>query len=93
MARENQTQSIVLAIRGVGESHLAQQRGEEGAWCTQSVDAQSVIWSVLIGPLSVVYQSWRQGVQVEVAHAIRTNHHGCILLVEGVYNLLQRLGR
>ena len=41
----------------------------------------------------MIDESWRQGVQLEVAHAVRADHHGCILLVEGIDDLLQRLGR
>ena len=39
------------------------------------------------------YQSWGQGVQVEVAHAIGAYHHRSILLIEGLHNLLEGLGR
>ena len=93
MAREDKAQRIILAIRGVGESYLAQQWGKEGAWGTQTIDAQRIVGTVLVGPLSVVDKSWWQGVQVEVAHAIRTDDHGCVLLVEGIYNLLQGFRR
>ena len=41
----------------------------------------------------MVDESWGQGVEFEVAHAIGTDHHGCILLVEGLHHLLQGLGR
>ena len=93
MAREDKSQCIILAVAGVGESHLAQQRGEEGTWCSQSVNTQRIVRSVLVGPLSVVYESWWQGVQVEVAHTIRAYHHSSVLLVEGIHNLLQCLWR
>ena len=93
MAREDKSQCIILAVAGVGESHLSQQRSEESTWRAQSVYTQGVVRSVLIGPLSVVYKSRWQSVQVEVAHAVRANHHCCILLVEGIHNLLQCLWR
>ena len=41
----------------------------------------------------MIDESWRQGVQFEVAHAVGADHHGCILFVEGVDDLLQRLRR
>ncbi len=41
----------------------------------------------------MVYQSWRQGVEVEVAHAVRADNHGCLLVVEGIYDLLESLRR
>ena len=92
VTREDQSQGIVLTIRGVGESYLAQQWGEERAWGSQTVDAQGIVGSVLIRPFSVVDQSWRQGVQLEVTHPVAADHHRCILLVEGIHHLLQGLG-
>ena len=41
----------------------------------------------------MVYQSWRQGVEVEVAHAVRADHHRCLLVVEGIYDFLESLRR
>ena len=93
VSREDESQGIVLAIGGVGELYLSQQRGEEGARGTQTIDAQGIVGAVLIGPLCMVDQSWRQGVEFEVAHAIGAYHHRGILLIESVDNLLQRLRR
>ena len=93
MSRKNESQSIILAIRGVGESYLAQQRRKEGTWRSESVNAQGIVGSVLVSPLVVIDESWGQGVQLEVAHAIRANHHRCILLIETLHNLLQRTRR
>ena len=52
---------------------------------------QGIVASVFIGPLLVVYQSRWQGVEVEVAHAVRADNHCCLLLVEGIYYLLKCL--
>ena len=41
----------------------------------------------------MVDQSGRQGVQFEVAHAIRTDDHGRLLFVESIDDGLQRFGR
>ena len=41
----------------------------------------------------MVYQSWRQGVKVEVAHAVRADHHRCLLVVKGIYDFLESLRR
>ena len=41
----------------------------------------------------MVDESWWQGVQLEVAHAVRTDHHRGVLFVEGIHHLLERLGR
>ena len=41
----------------------------------------------------MVYQSWRQGVEVEVAHAVRADHHRCLLVVKGIYDFLESLRR
>ena len=73
--------------------YLAGQRREEGSRSSQSVDTQGIVGTVRIGPLSMVDQSWRQGLQVEVAHAVRANDHGGSLLAEGAHDLLQSIGR
>ena len=41
----------------------------------------------------MINQTWRQGVQLKVAHPITAHHHCSILLIEGIYDLLQRFGR
>ena len=93
MAREDESEGIVLAIAGVGESYLSQQGREEGTGRSETVDAQGVIGSVLIRPLGMVDKSRGQGVQFEVTHAVGTYHHRGILLVEGIHHLLEGLGR
>ena len=93
VAREDKPQCVVLTIRGVREANLTQQRREEGARRTQTVDTQGVVGTVLVCPLCVIYQSRRQGIQFEVTHTIRADHHRRILLIEGFHNLLQRLRR
>ena len=40
----------------------------------------------------MVNEPWRQGVQVEVAHAVAAHHHGGMLTAEGIDDGLQRLG-
>ena len=93
MARELKTQGIVLTIRRIGESDATQQGCEEGTWCAQAIDAQGIVRSVLVRPFLMGYESWRQGIQFEVAHAIRAYHHRSLLLVESIHDGLQRLGR
>ena len=44
-ARESQSQRIVLTIRGVRKLDLSDQRSEEGARSTQSVDTQRIVES------------------------------------------------
>ena len=41
----------------------------------------------------MVDDAWRQRVQFKVAHAVRTDDHRCILLIECFYHLLQCLWR
>ena len=88
-AREDKAECIVLAVACIRELYLSEQRGEEGTWRTESVDAQCVVRSVLVGPFVVVDESWRQRVEVEVAHAVRTDDHGRLLLFEGIDDTLQ----
>ena len=73
--------------------HVAQQWSEEGSRRPKAVDAQGIVRTVLVGPFCMVDKSWRQRVEVEVAHAVASHHHGRLLLVEGIHHLLQRMGR
>ena len=41
----------------------------------------------------MVYQSWRQGVEVEITHSVRADHHRSLLVVEGIYDFLESLRR
>ena len=72
---------------------MAQQRGEKGARSTQTVDAQCIVRTVLVGPLGMTDKSWRQRVEVEVAHAVTAYNHCRALLSERIHYLLQRCGR
>ena len=92
-AAESQSESIILPITGIGKENVAQQRSEESPWSTQSIDAQSIVGSIVISPLTMVDKSRRQGVELEVAHPVCSYHHGSLLLVEGIHNLLQSVLR
>ena len=72
---------------------LAQQGGEESPGRSEAVDAQRIVAPVSIGPLTVVYQSRRKGVQLKVAHAVGAHHHGRLLVVESTHDAPQRVGR
>ena len=92
-AGECQSEGIILAIACIGKLYLAHQRGEEGAGRPESVDAQGIVATVVLGPFLMVDESRGQGVEVEVAHTVRADDHRRLLLVEGVHYLLKRLGR
>ena len=92
MTREDQSQRIILAIAGIRELYLSEQRGKESAWSPEAIDAKRIIRSVLIGPLLMGNQSWRQSIQLEVAHPVGAYHHRCMLFIEGLNNLLEGLG-
>ena len=89
--REHQSQGIVLTITGIRKLNLTDQWGKKGTRSAQSIDTQSIITAIIFGPLLMVYQSRRQCIEIEIAHAIRADHHGSLLLMEGIYYLLQRL--
>ena len=93
MAREDQSEGIVLAIGCIGELDLSEQGCEEGARGTKAIDAQGIVRPVLVCPLLMVDESWRQGVQLEVAHPVGAYDHSGILFVEGLHHLLQGLRR
>ena len=92
MPRKNQSEGIIFAITGIWELYLSQQRCEEGTRCSETVDTQSIVWTVLVCPLLMIDKSRGEGIQLEVAHAVRTYHHSSILLIEGIYYLLKGLG-
>ena len=89
MPREHKSQGIVLTIACIGELYLAKQRSKESTGSPQTIDAQGIVRPILVGPLPMVYQSGRKGIQLEIAHAIRAYHHRCILLMEGIDHLLE----
>ena len=70
LATEGQSHRIVFAIAGIGELQLPDQRCEEGARRSESVDAQRIVRAVAIGPLAVVDESGRECLQLEIAHAV-----------------------
>ena len=70
MTTEGKSHGIVLAVTGVGELQLAGQGGEECAWRSKSIDAKGVVWTIVVGPLTVVNNAGRQGLKVEVAHSV-----------------------
>ena len=72
---------------------MSEQGGEECPWCSQSVDAQRIVATVVIGPFVVADESWRQCVQLEVANAVTAHHHGGMLLIERLDDALERLWR
>ena len=90
---EGQSGSIVLAVACVREAYLPEQRREERARRSQSVDAQGVVASVVVGPFCMTYKSRRQRVKIEVAHTVAAYNHGGTLLVKLVDNSLQRVFR
>ena len=47
----------------------------------------------MVGPLGMVYKSRRQCLELEVAHAVRSDNHSRPLLMEFVHDALQSLGR
>ena len=91
-AAEHESQGIVLAVTGIGYLYFAQYGGEEGAWGPQAVDAQGIVAAVGLGPFAVVDEAGGQGLELEVAHAVRTDDHGGPLLIEGVHDALQGVG-
>ena len=88
-AREGQAQGVVLAVGSIGKTYLAEDIGAEGTRRAEPIDAQGIVAAIVGGPFLVGNQSRRQGFELEVNHAIRTNHHGGLLLVEGFDNTRQ----
>ena len=93
LATEGESESVVFAVRSVRELNLSQDRREESARRAESVYAQRVVRSVLVGPLFVVDKSRRERLELEVAHAVGAHNHRSPLLVKLVDDALQRLRR
>ena len=90
-AGEIKPQGVVLSIRCIGELHLTEQRSEKSPGSTKTIDAESVVRTILIGPFTVVYQTGGKSFQVEVAHPITANYHSGFLTVKRVNDGLQYL--
>lgn len=89
MTGESQSQCVVFSVTGVGHTDVTQQWCIEGPGCSQSVDAQSIVCSVLVRPFPVVDDTRRKCVQTEISHAVCSDNHGTLLFVKLVDNGLQ----
>ena len=86
---KSQAHSIVFAITGVRKLMQTNQRSEEGTWCTESIDTQGVVATIILRPLIMANQARWKGIKIEVAHTIRTYNHCSLLLVKSIDNSLQ----
>ena len=91
-----QAYCIVLTIFGCGEVDGAEHGCVESARSTESIDAEGVVAAVLRCPFFVVDDAGRNGLAVEVGHAVGTYHHSAVLLMEGIdkflYGILVSIG-
>ena len=90
---ESQAHSIVFAITCVRELMLTNQRSEESTWCTESIDTQGIIATIILCPFIMANQARWKGIKIEVTHTIRTDNHCSLLLVESIDNDLQSILR
>ena len=90
---ESQSHSIVFAITCVRELMLTNQRSEESTWCTESVDTQGIVATIILCPLIMTNQARWKGIKIKVTHTIRTYNHCSLLLVESIDNDLQSILR
>ena len=90
-ARYGQTEGIVFAVTGIGETKAAQNVGAEGTRRAQAVDAQGIVSPVVGRPFFMVDQARRQRFEVEVDHSVTANHHGRLLLAEGLDDAGERV--
>ena len=89
----HQAKGIVFSVTCVRYLQLLQYWCKESAWSTQTIDAQSIVAAVVFCPFTMVDKTWWKRVQLEVTHAIRTNHHCSTFGIEGIYHSLQGLWR
>ncbi len=89
VSAKGKSEGIILTITRVGETYLAEQRGEECSRSSEPVYAKGIVRSILLRPLLVIYYARRQGVEVEITHTVSAYHHSCLLLVEAIHYLLQ----
>lgn len=57
VACDTQCHRVVFSVAYVREKYLSCHRREECAWGTESVDAKSIVGSVLISPFVMAYES------------------------------------
>ena len=93
LATECKSEGIILAITCVGELYLPYKRREECTRRTKSVYAQGVVRTVLVSPLTMVDESWRQRFEFEVAHTVASYNHSRPLTIEFIDDTLQCLRR
>ena len=92
MSGYGQAKGIILSVGRIGEPHFPQQGSRESTRCSQSVDAQGIITSIIGRPLAVGDETRWKGLQIKIHHTIRTYHHGGTLLAKSFDNALQGVG-
>ena len=74
-AGDGQPQRIIFTVTGIGNTNVAQQFRTESARCPQSIDAQSIVATVLVCPFVVGDDSRRQSVQLKIHHPVCPDDH------------------
>ena len=88
-AADSYAYSIVFAIAHIRESDLTDDRCIKCSRGTETIDAQRIVHTILLGPLTMIDNAGRQGLQGEVTESIATHYHRTALATEGVDDALQ----
>ena len=79
---------IVFTIFGGRKIKSAQQRDIKTARCTETIDPEGIVASVIRSPFLMVNDTRRNSLHVEVSHTVCTDNHGAVLLIEGFNEFL-----
>ncbi len=71
---------VILAVAYVEKSDAAHQAGVESPRCTQTIDAQRIVVTILIGPFAVIDEARWNLLQPGIDEGVRTDHHGIVAL-------------
>ena len=91
LSGDAKTHRIVLPILRRREVDRTKHRNVESARSAKTIYAQSVVTAILRSPLTMIDDSRRQSLHLEVGHSIGTDNHGAVLGIESVHELLHRV--
>ena len=89
---DSERRCVILTVAHIEKSDFAHEAGVESPRGTQTVDAQRIVVTVLIGPFAVVDEARRNLLQPGIDEGIGADHHGIVALTEHVDHLLQGAG-
>ena len=91
MAGECQSECVILAVAGVRNIDLSEQRSIESSGRPQTVDAKSVVASVLGSPFAMVNNARRNCIEVDVGELVGSYNHCRIVVIERLHHFCKSI--